>query len=108
MRSEKSLSDALDKLAESKARDHARKAVEAAMTALEKYWMHNGEHVGQYVTTCLYARIEGGGCSWLSKPDEKTVAVFRATILKELLEKLPLVKELATLQLNDQQGEEPS
>ena len=99
MSSESTLSAAIDKLAEQKARDHVRRAVELAMQALEPYWRYNGGgFVGEYVQTCLIARINGGGCDWLSKPDEQTVAVFRAAILDELLNKLPLVKELAQLE----------
>ena len=93
MAKERTLSEAIDTLATDKATENCRRSVEAAMKAMEPFWK-DGSH--DYIKKCLINRINSGAC-WLTAPTPEAINGERAAILNELLNKLPLVAELAVL-----------
>jgi hypothetical protein len=105
---ESTLSDRLDELAESKAKSWLRAVKSAIDAALKPYYRleQNGDEFFGEVIGAIIAEIYAKHYPSRETFDERAIdlslveAAYRRRILAEVLEKLPLVKELSMMGQN--------
>lgn len=105
---EKTLASSIDALAERKAEDflsHVKVAVEKSLKDAWRPTIVGGkEHLGSDIQNVLraYASSIGRNCSYEKpEPTKHLIDSCRATIINDLLENLPRLKELALMQLEN-------
>jgi hypothetical protein len=104
MTTESSLSNTIDKLAEQKAKSFLEKVRQTVQHALNPLYRPNdadNQWCGEDIATVLHnmaSSIRNRDHDTRLIPSTKLVDTFRAAILKELLDNMPRITELAKMQ----------